>query len=515
MSTVAEFDPPPAGTTSSQAAASPAAARSSSVKDDDRQHSRRWAILAILALAQLTVVLDSTVVNIALPSAQKALDFSNNDRQWIVTAYSLAFGSLLLLGGRLADLFGRKNVLITGLIGFSVASAVGGAATSFEMLVAARAVQGAFGALLAPAALALLTTTFTDRKERAQAFGIYGAIAGGGAAVGLLLGGVLTEYLSWRWTLYVNIVLAIPAVIGGLLLLVHRPAEQRPRLDLPGTISVSAGLFALVYGFSHAETGGWGSALTLGSLIAAAVLIAVFVVIQRRSANPLLPLRVILDRNRGGAFIAMLLSAAGLFGVFLFLTYYLQQSLGYSAVSTGVAFLPMVGLLIVVSAVASTLLSSRVGPRVTMPIGLLLGALGLVYLTRIGPNSTYAADLLPALLLLGAGLGLTFASAINVATLGVNPEDAGVASATVNTMQQVGGAVGTALLNTLAATAVTSYLRGKTISPKVSELAAIHSYTVAFWVSAGIFASGAVLSALILRSGIPATDPDAEPVAVG
>jgi EmrB/QacA subfamily drug resistance transporter len=482
---------------------------------DDRQHARRWLILAILALAQLTVILDSTVVNIALPSAQKALDFSNNDRQWIVTAYSLAFGSLLLLGGRLADLFGRKRVLLVGLVGFAAASAVGGAATGFEMLVAARAVQGAFGALLAPAALALLTTTFTDRKERAQAFGIYGAIAGGGAAVGLLLGGFLTEYLSWRWCMYVNIVLTIPALIGGLILLVHRPSETRPRLDLPGTIAVSAGLFALVFGFSHAETGGWSSSVTIGSLIAAAVLLAVFVVIQQRSANPLLPLRIILDRNRGGAFIAMLLASAGLFGVFLFLTYYLQQNLGYSAVSTGVAFLPMVGLLIVVSAVASTVLATRVGPRITMPIGMLLGALGLAYLTQIGPNSTYVADLLPALLVIGAGLGLTFSSAINLATLGVDADDAGVASATVNTMQQVGGAVGTALLNTLAATAAASYLVGKTISPKVAELASIHSYTVAFWVSAGIFAAGSVLAALILRSGIPAIDPDAEHVMVG
>jgi len=482
---------------------------------DNPHHARRWLILAILALAQLTVILDSTVVNIALPSAQKALDFSNNDRQWIVTAYSLAFGSLLLLGGRLADLFGRKRVLLVGLVGFAAASAVGGAATGFEMLVAARAVQGAFGALLAPAALALLTTTFTDRKERAQAFGIYGAIAGGGAAVGLLLGGFLTEYLSWRWCMYVNIVLTIPALIGGLILLVHRPSETRPRLDLPGTIAVSAGLFALVFGFSHAETAGWSSSVTIGSLIASAVLLAVFVVIQQRSANPLLPLRIILDRNRGGAFVAMLLASAGLFGVFLFLTYYLQQNLGYSAVSTGVAFLPMVGLLIVVSAVASTVLSSRVGPRITMPIGMLLGALGLVYLTRIGPNSTYVADLLPALLVIGAGLGLTFASAINLATLGVDADDAGVASATVNTMQQVGGAVGTALLNTLAATAAANYLVGKTLSPKVAELASIHSYSVAFWVSAGIFAAGSVLAAVILRSGIPAIDPDAERVMVG
>jgi EmrB/QacA subfamily drug resistance transporter len=476
----------------------------------DRQHARRWLILAVLALAQLMVVLDGTVVNIALPSAQHALDFSNNDRQWIVTAYSLAFGSLLLLGGRLADVFGRKKVLLVGLAGFAAASALGGAATGFETLVAARAIQGAFGALLAPAALSLLTTTFTDSRERARAFGIYGAIAGGGAAVGLLLGGGLTEYLSWRWCMYVNIVLAVPALIGAATLLVARAPERRPRLDLPGTLTVSTGLFALVYGFSHAETAGWGSATTIGFLVASIFLLAAFVTIQLHSAHPLLPLRVILDRNRGGAFIAMLFAAAGMFGVFLFLTYYLQQVLGYSAVMTGVAFLPMVGLLIVVSALGSTLLASRVGPRVTVPTGLLLGALGLVLLTGIGGHSAYATDLLPALLLLGAGLGLTFSSAMNLATSGVRTDDAGVASAAVNTMQQIGGAIGTALLNTLAATAAANYLHGKTLSPAVTELASIHSYSVAFWISAGIFAAAAVLTALTLRSGVIAIDPDAE-----
>jgi EmrB/QacA subfamily drug resistance transporter len=482
---------------------------------ENPHHARRWLILAILALAQLMVVLDATVVNIALPSAQHSLDFSNGDRQWIVTAYSLAFGSLLLLGGRLADLFGRKRLLMIGLVGFAAASALGGAATGFEMLVTARAIQGAFGALLAPAALALLTTTFTDRKERGQAFGIYGAIAGGGAAVGLLLGGVLTEYLSWRWCMYVNILLAVPALIGAMTLLVHRPAEHRPRLDLPGTITVSAGLFALVYGFSHAETAGWGSAATLGFLVASVVLLASFVVIQQRTRNPLLPLRVILDRNRGGAFLSMLLAATGMFGVFLFLTYYLQQSLGYSAVMTGVAFLPMVGMLIVVSSVVSTVLSTRVGPRITVPLGMLLGGVGLALLTRIAPDSSYASDLLPPLLILGAGLGLTFASAMNLATLGVDSDDAGVASAAVNTMQQIGGAIGTALLNTLAATAAVNYLHGRTPSASVVELASIHSYTVAFWISAGIFAAGAVLTAITLRSGVPAIDPDAEPVLVG
>jgi EmrB/QacA subfamily drug resistance transporter len=474
-------------------------------------HERRWLILLVLALAQLMVVLDSTVVNIALPSAQHSLGFSDGDRQWIVTAYSLAFGSLLLLGGRLADLFGRKNVFLIGLVGFAGASAVGGAATGFGMLVVARAVQGGFGALLAPAALALLTTTFTRPAERNKAFGIYGAIAGGGAAVGLLLGGALTEYLSWRWCMYVNIAFAVPAIIGGLVLLVHRAAEERPKLDLPGTLTVSAGLFALVYGFSHAETAGWGSSVTIGFLIAAAVLLAVFVGLQQRVAHPLLPLRVVLDRNRGGAFLAMLLAAGGMFGVFLFLTYYLQQTLGYSAVMTGVAFLPMCLVLVVVASVVTTVLSPRVGPKIMIPTGMAFGAVAMFLLTHIGPHSTYAKDLMPALLLLGVGLGLIFASAMSLATLGVDADDAGVASAMVNTMQQVGGSVGTALLNTLAATAAASYLVGKVPSAAVATQASINSYTTAFWWSAGIFAAGAVITALVIRPGVPVADPSAAP----
>lgn len=259
-------------------------------------HSMRWWILAVLGLAQLTVVLDATVVNIALPSAQAALGFSNDQRQWIVTAYALAFGSLLLLGGRLADLVGRKRMFLIGLVGFAAASAVGGAANGFEMLVVARAVQGLFGAMLAPAALSLLTTTFTDARERSKAFGVYGAIAGGGAAVGLLIGGVLTEYLSWRWCMYVNLFFAGAAFIGGLLWLRNSVAQHRPRLDVPGILLVSTGLFSVVYGFSHAETAGWSDPVTVGFLVAAAVLLAAFVVVQTRVAHPVLPMRILLDR---------------------------------------------------------------------------------------------------------------------------------------------------------------------------------------------------------------------------
>src|SRR5918997_5701393 len=268
-------------------------------------HARRWAILAVLGIAQLMVVLAATIVNIALPSAQRSLEFSDESRQWVVTAYALAFGSLLLLGGRIGDLFGRKRVFIAGLIGFAVASAIGGAAESFGVLVASRALQGVFGALLAPAALSLLTTTFTDPAERAKAFGIFGAIAGGGAAIGLLLGGVLTEYLSWRWCLYVNLLFAIPAAIAAYSLLVNQVPATRPRLDIPGTLTATTGLLALVYGFSHAETSSWSDPLTIAMLAAAAVLLVGFVAIQRRSGHPLLPLRIVLDRGRGGAFVVI------------------------------------------------------------------------------------------------------------------------------------------------------------------------------------------------------------------
>jgi EmrB/QacA subfamily drug resistance transporter len=468
----------------------------------------------VLGLAQIMVVLDTTVVTIALPTAQRALGFSDNDRQWVITGYALAFGSLLLIGGRLADLVGHKWTFIIGLIGFGAASAVGGAANGFAMLVTARAVQGGFGALLAPAGLALMTNTFTEAKERAKAFGIYGAIAGAGAGVGLLLGGVLTEYASWRWTLYINLAFAVIALFGAMTLLHHRPSEDRQRLDLPGTVTVSAGLFALVFGFSRADTNGWGSPSTIVLLIIAAVLLTAFIVIQRRIRNPLMPLHVLLDRNRGAAFLSIFLVSVGMFAVFLFLTYYLQITKGYSAVRTGVAYLPMVGVLVVSAAVVSTALATRIGPRVTVPIGLLLGALGLALLTQISPNSGYALHILVPTLILGLGMGITFASAPSNSTLGVDPEHAGVASALFNVMQQVGGSVGTALLNTLAASAAASFVRSHATTPGVAGLAAIHSYTVAFWWAAGITAGAAVLCAIVFRSGVPQVDPENRPVGV-
>ncbi|MEV0219832.1 MFS transporter [Streptomyces sp. NPDC050704] len=472
----------------------------------------RWWILAIIGLAQLMVVLDATIVNIALPSAQADLGFSDGNRTWIVTAYSLAFGSLLLLGGRIADLFGRKPAFLVGVGGFAVASAVAGAATNFEMLVAGRALQGLFGALLAPAALSLLTTTFTDPKERARAFGIFGAIAGSGAAVGLLLGGVLTEYMNWRWTLFVNLFIAAFAMVGALMLLKRTARDRNSKLDMPGTVLVTTGLFSIVYGFSNAESHDWSSPLSWGFLAAGTVLLTAFTWWQTKASHPLLPLRVLLDRDRGASFVAMLISAAGMFGVFLFLTYYLQLSLGFSAVKTGLAFLPMVAALMVTATLSTSILIPRIGPKIVVPLGMVLGAVGMVWLTALDMNSTYAAHVLPPLVVTGLGIGLVMAPAMSLATSGVATDDAGVASASVNTMQQIGGSIGTALLNTLAASAATSYLVGKDPTNKLNQAqAALESYSTAYWWSAGFFAAGALLTVLLYRRGVPKIDADAAP----
>ncbi|MBO4254095.1 MFS transporter [Streptomyces griseorubiginosus] len=485
----------------------------SSLPSADAPPRHRWWILAVIGVAQLMVVLDATIVNIALPSAQKDLGFSDGDRQWVVTAYALAFGSLLLLGGRIGDLFGRKMTFLVGLVGFAGASAVGGAATSFEMLVVARAAQGVFGALLAPAALALLTTTFTDAKERAKAFAVYGAIAGAGGAIGLLLGGLLTEYLDWRWTLYVNLAFAVVAFTGGALLLRRTTRDKSVTIDIPGALLVSGGLFCIVYGFSNAESHDWSSVATWGLLLAGAVLLAAFTWWQTRSTHPLLPLRVLLDRNRGASFISILITGAGMFGVFLFLTYYLQQSLGYTPVKTGLAFLPMTAALMIGSTVATSVLIPRIGPKPVVPLGMGLAAAAMVWLTGLDLGSSYTTDVLPPLLVAGFGLGLVMSPAMSLATAGVDAEHSGVASATVNAMQQVGGSIGTALLNTLATSAATDYLDGRNPKdPAVQAQAGLEAYSTAYGWSAVFFAVGLVVSVILYRRGVPATDPDAAPV---
>jgi len=480
---------------------------------------RRWLILVVIAIAQLMVVLDATVMNIALPSAQNALHFNDVDRQWIVTAYSLSFGSLLLFGGRLADLVGRRAMFITGLAGFALASAVGGASVNFAMLVTARACQGVFGAMLAPAALSLLATTFTNPKERGKAFGIYGSVAAGGGAVGLLLGGALTSYLSWRWCLYINLFFAGLAIAGAVAFLHGRQGPRSAELDIPGVLLVSSGVFCLVYGFSNAATHSWGTPSTYGFLAIAVVLLATFAFWMGRAKHPLLPPRVVLDRNRGAAYLGILIAAAGMFGIFLFVTYYLQDTLHYSPVITGVAFLPMVVCIAISSNLSNIVLMPRIGPKPIVFTGLLLAAIGEVLFTRIGVHSGYAATVLPALLVTGLGLGLMFSTAFNTGTYGVSPRDAGVASATVNTGQQLGGSIGTSLLNTIFASAMTAYLASHlvphsapSVVASVTANATVHGYTVAFWWVAGIFLFGAIVCGTLMRSGpLAGRAPAAEP----
>jgi EmrB/QacA subfamily drug resistance transporter len=475
---------------------------------DAEPDPKRWLVLIVIAVAQLMVVLDATVMNIALPSAQKALNFNDVDRQWIVTAYSLSFGSLLLFGGRLADLIGRRLIFMIGLGGFAVASAIGGASVNFPMLVTARAAQGVFGAMLAPAALSLLATTFTDPKERGKAFGIYGSVAAGGGAVGLLLGGALTSYLDWRWCLYINLAFAGAAIVGALMWLQARSGPREAHLDIPGVILVSAGVFALVYGFSNAALHGWTTPSTYLFFVVAVVLLAGFVVWMTRAAHPLLPPRVVLDRNRGSAYLGTLIVGAGMFGIFLFLTYYLQNTKGYSPVITGVAFLPMVACIAVSSNLSNIVLLPRIGPKPIIFFGFVFAAVGMVLLTRLTVSSGYASTVLPGIMVTGFGMGLMFSVAFNTGTYGVAPQDTGVASATVNTGQQLGGSIGTSLLTTIFASALSSYVAGhvtrgasKAAAGAAQAAGAVHGYTTAFWWCAGIFVVGAVVCGALMRRG--------------
>lgn len=476
---------------------------------------RRWRALVFIALAQLTVVLDATIVNIALPSAQRDLGISDGNRQWVITAYALAFGGLLLFGGRLADLWGRKRAFVVGLLGFAAASALGGAATGEATLLASRALQGVFGALLAPAALSLLAVTFTEARERAKAFGIYGAIAGGGGAVGLILGGFLTEYLDWRWTFYVNVPFAIVAATGAHLL-VREPAGGRNRspLDVPGVALSTLGLVALVYGFTRAESHGWTETGTVAVLVAAVGLLASFVAVESSVRHPLLPLRVVTDRNRAGVYLSLGLAVIAMFGLFLFLTYYLQVVKGYSPLKTGFAFLPMVVGMVTGSTQIGTRLMVRVPPRLLMAPGFLTAATGMLLLTRLEVGTSYAGLILPAQLLLGLGMGTAFMPAMALATHGVQPRDAGVASAMVNTSQQVGGAIGTALLNTVAASATTAYLTAhaaSATSPQAQRLvrleAMVEGYTSAVWWAVGILVAAASIALALVNTGRPGSAP--------
>jgi EmrB/QacA subfamily drug resistance transporter len=463
---------------------------------------RRWSILAVVIVAQLMVVLDASIVTIALPSAQKALHISVANRQWVITAYTLAFGGLLLLGGRVADFGGRKRMFGVGLIGFAAASALGGLAVDQGMLFGARALQGAFAALMAPAALSILTITFqSDPAERAKAFGAYGAVSGAGGAIGVLAGGLLTQYVSWRWCLLVNVPIALLAAVAASRVVHESRAQGTTRYDLPGAFLSTAGLVSLVYGFTKASSDGWGSSSTLAFLTLAVALLAAFVIVEANSQHPLLPIRVVAERNRGGSFLASFLTGAGLFAMFVFLSYYMQGVLHYSALKAGVAFLPFAAG-VIIAAAASTALVPRIGPRFPMTAGLLVGAVGLAWLSLIGVHTSFWAYVFGPQVLMSMGLGLAFPAMSSTALTNVRDKDAGVASALVNTTQQIGGSLGTALLNTVATTATASYVQSH--GPAFLPAGLVHGYSVAFTLGAGMLALGALVSAVLVR-GRPQT----------
>lgn len=464
---------------------------------------RRWAALLFIAVAQLMVVVDTTVVNIAIPSTQADLGMADGDRQWIIAAYTLAFGGLLLLGGRVTDVLGRRRAFLIGLAGFAAASALGGAATGSAMLITARALQGASGALLSPAALAMVTVMFTDPKERGKAFGIYNAVAGSGLAAGLILGGVLTQFLNWRWAFYISIPFAAVAAAGALAV-VREPAliRRARRLDLPGAALVGAGLVLTVLAFATADTDGWASGHTLRLAGAAAVLLAAFTVVERRSREPLLPPRLVGERNRAGVYLALGLSVMTMFGLFLFMTYYMQTVKDYSPVVAGLGFLPMVAGMVAGSTQLGGRLLAHVQPRVLIGGGFLIAAAGMLLLTRLRVDSAYASVLLPAGILIGLGLGTAFVPAMSVATLGVQARDTGVASAMVNAVQEVGGSIGTVLLNSIAAGATATYLAAHPADPAggVRLEAMVHGFAVATWWAIGILVLAALLAAVLITA---------------
>lgn len=465
----------------------------------------RWRTLLVVAIAQLMLVLDSSIMNIAIPSAQIDLKITDQNTQWIITAYTLAFGSLLLLGGRIGDYVGRKKIFIIGLIGFASASALGGIAINQGMLFGARALQGVFGALLAPASLAIISETFTVPKERAKAFGVIGAISGGGAAIGLITGGVLTQYATWGWCLGVNTPIAIGAAFLAIKFVHESKAQGDKSYDIPGAITATAGLFALTYGFSQAATPGkgWSSSSTLTYLIAAAAFLITFIVIESKVKNPLLPLRVLTDRNRGGSYLGSLVVGAGLFSMFYFLGLYLQKFLGFSALEAGFAFLPFTAGIIIFAGIASQLLP-KVGPKRLMVPGLIAAGIGLLLLTRITPETSYLTHVVPSLLIMSSGMALVFIPLTSTSLHAVSSHDTGVASAMVNTSQQIGGSLGTALLSTVAVTASTSYAVANKILPTDTVgggFAATHGFTVSFRVGAALLFVGAIVLFFFINIG--------------
>jgi EmrB/QacA subfamily drug resistance transporter len=498
--------------------------------DAAEPYERRWLALGVIAMTVLLVILDATIVNIALPAVSVDLGIDAASQQWIVTAYTLTFGGFLLLGGRIADFWGRKRTYLVGAAGFGVASALGGLAQNEAMLFGARALQGVFGALLAPASLALLTVLFTDAKERAKAFAVYGAIAGGGSAVGLLLGGVLTEYADWRWCFWVNLPVAALAVLLAIPFVPESRAPGDTRYDIPGAVLVTLGLTSFVYGFTRVaqaslENGqaggsgesGWSEPLALLFIALGVLLVVAFVVLELRTRNPLLPMRIVLDRNRGGAYLTSTLVGAGLIGAFFFLSLYFQQVLGYAPVEAGLASLPTT-LGVFVSAGAASALVPKVGPKPLMVLGGLLAAAGLFMLSFLDLDTSFWQLPFPGQLLLGLGLGFTFVPLSNLALIGAGAHDAGAASAMLNATQQVGASVGTALLATLSVGAITQFFTdavasgGNPQDPAVGLAAQVEGYTTAFTWAAGLLLAGALVSALLIKATKDDLPADAEGV---
>jgi EmrB/QacA subfamily drug resistance transporter len=470
------------------------------VTDIDAQSSRLGLALVVIASAQLMVVLDATIVNVALPHVQRALGFSGNGLEWVVNAYAVTFGGLLLLGGRAGDVLGRRKVFVAGLVLFSAASFAGGFAHSQAWLLTARAVQGAGGAVIAPTALSLITTNFPEGKPRNRALGVYSAMAGGGGAVGLLLGGILTTYVSWRWVFFVNVPIGLLVAAAAPRVLAE--SARRPgRIDVAGAVTATLGVALLVYGLSKAATGQdgvshWGDAQVIASLIASAVLLVSFVMIELRVSNPLLPMRVLADRNRSGAYLIMLCIGTAMFGLFFFLTLFTQTVLGYSAIRSGVAYLPF-AIGIVVASTAASQLIVRVGARPLMLTGAAAAAGGMFWFSTLTEHAGYFGQLLGPMLLTSVGLGLLFVPLSLTALHSVEERHAGVASSLLNTGQQVGGAIGLAALGTVAWTTVADYLRNaKAAAASGHPLAVPHAQLLPHALATG-FSRGFLVAACI------------------
>ena len=475
----------------------------------------RWVVLVLVCLAQFMVILDATIVNVALPSIQRDLQFSPTDLQWVINSYTLVFGGFLLLGGRAGDLFGRKRLFLIGVAIFSFASLLNGLSTTSEMLIAARALQGLGGALVSPAALSIITTTFEEGPDRTKALGVWSAIAAGGGAVGLLLGGILTELLSWEWIFFVNVPIGIATFVMSARLVPESRAPTRPAsIDLAGAVTVTAGLVVLVYAIVKAQGFGWGSSRTLGLAALAVGLLALFVFIESRSPAPLIRLGIFRVRSLTTANGVLLLIGGGLFGYFFFSTLYVQEILGYSPLKAGFAFLPVTAGIVVGAGLAQQL-AKRIGVRATAMVGMTIASCGLFLTTRAGIDGSYWKDLLPGLIPMSVGMGLTFVPITLIATTNVGPDDAGLASGLFNTAQQVGGALGLAVLSTLAANTTVGALEelGRRPTPADTASALVDGFHVAFFAAGVLVLIGAVILAVVLRpSDVANVNPEEMPV---